>query len=48
MREYLVTIVMPDGSCGRHRGQFEDGFDAVLQALGYFPDARRISARRLA
>lgn len=47
MYRYLVQITMPDGSQGRHSGLYADGFDAVLCALENFPDAKRISARRL-
>ncbi len=39
---------MPDGSQGQHNGLYSDGFDAVITALDLFPEARRISARRLA
>lgn len=44
LRPYLVVITMPDGSQGEHRGEYEDGFAAVMQAKNFFPDARRISA----
>ncbi len=44
---YHVVIVMADGSKGDHQGQYQDGFDAVIYALENFPDARRISARRI-
>lgn len=47
LRKYLVVIVMSDGSKGEHEGNYEDGFDAVINALEAFPEARRISARRL-
>lgn len=47
MHKYLITIFMHDGSAGRCKGLYADGFDAVLYALESFPDARRISARRL-
>lgn len=45
MKTYTVLIVMPDGSKGEHTGQYTDGFEAVIQAMTVFPDARRISAR---
>lgn len=47
MRAYLILITMPDGSAGQHHGLYADGFDAVIYALEHFPDAHRISARRL-
>ena len=47
MRIYLILITMGDGSQGSHNGLYADGFDAVIYALESFPDARRISARRL-
>lgn len=47
MRRYLVYITMLDGSQGRHHGMYADGFDAAISAIEYFPDATRISARRL-
>lgn len=47
MRSYLIHITMPDGSQGRHHGLYTDGFEAVIHAIEHFPDAKRISARRL-
>lgn len=47
MRAYLILITMGDGSQGQHNGLYADGFDAVICAMETFPDARRISARRL-
>lgn len=47
MRSFLIVIVMRDGSRGEHHGLYSDGFAAVIQAIDYFPDAKRISARRL-
>lgn len=47
MRAYLILITMGDGSQGQHHGLYADGFDAVICAMENFPDARRISARRL-
>lgn len=47
MRTYLVTITMPDGSQGQHHGPYEDGFLAIIRAIDLFPEAHRISARRL-
>lgn len=46
MRAFIVQITMPDGSKGRHHGLYPSGFDAVIQAMDWFPEARRISARR--
>ena len=48
MKNYLITIVMPDGSQGRCRGQFFSDWDAIDCMLAAFFDAQRISARRLA
>lgn len=47
LHRYHVLIVMPDGSKGEHEGDYEDGFTAVIFAIETFPNARRISARRL-
>lgn len=47
MKTYLIEITMPDGSQGHHRGTYSDGFVAIIQAMSNFPDAHRISARRL-
>ncbi|MGJ7605455.1 hypothetical protein ACSFA7_14045 [Variovorax sp. LT1R20] len=47
MRRYLISITMPDGSCGKHSGLYEDGFAAVMTTLEHFPDAKRISAMRV-
>lgn len=47
MRAYLITITMADGSQGKHHGLYADGFDAAIQAMTSFPDAKRVSARRL-
>lgn len=44
MAIYRIKITMPDGSRGRHTALFADGFEAVLQTLADFPDARRVSA----
>ncbi|WOI47716.1 hypothetical protein [Acidovorax sp. BLS4] len=44
MAIYRIHIVMPDGSRGRSTGIFADGFEAVLQTLADFPDAKRVSA----
>ena len=47
MKTYRITITMPDGSQGRHLGIYSDGFNAVIAAMTNFPEAMRISARRL-
>jgi hypothetical protein len=47
MKTYRIQITMPDGSLGRHYGLYSDGFEAVIQAMTNFPDACRISARRI-
>lgn len=47
MREFLVRITLADGSKGHHCGHYACGCDAVLFALTWFPQAKRISARRV-
>lgn len=47
MHSYLITITMADGSQGQHNGLYADGFLAAMYAMEHFPDAKRISARRL-
>jgi hypothetical protein len=47
MKPFVVTITMQDGSQGRHVGIYPSGSDAVIAAMSTFPDAKRISARRL-
>ena len=44
MAIYRIRITMADGSHGRYNGLFKDGFEAVLQTLADFPDARSVSA----
>jgi hypothetical protein len=44
MAIYRINITMPDGSRGHCTGLFNDGFEAVLQILADFPDARAVSA----
>ena len=46
MRSYLIQITMPDGSQGEHHGLYPSGCEAVIFAMGFFPLAKRISARR--
>jgi len=48
MRRYLITITMADGSQGTHSGLYADGFEAVIETMGLFLQAKRIAARRLA
>lgn len=48
MNTYRITITMQDGSQGRHLGIYSDGFTAVIEAITNFPDAQRISAKRIA
>jgi hypothetical protein len=48
MRSYSICITLPDGSQGFHHGLYTDGFAAVICAMETFPEAKRISARRLA
>lgn len=47
VRSYQITITMADGSQGVHFGLYEDGMAAVTFALDAFPEAVRISARRV-
>lgn len=47
VRSYQITITMSDGSQGRHHGLYADAFVAVTCALEAFPEAVRITARRL-
>ena len=44
MAIYRIKITMGDGSKGRYTGLFADGFEAVLQTLADFPEARRVAA----
>ena len=39
----LVTIKMPDGSCGEHTGIYPHSCDAVTRALDLFPEAGKVS-----
>lgn len=47
MHTWRVTIVMPDGSRGRHYGIYANGCAAIERAMDLFPTAARISARCL-
>lgn len=44
MAIYRIRITMADGSSGRYTALFKDGFEAVLQTLADFPEARSVSA----
>jgi hypothetical protein len=44
MAIYRIKITMGDGSKGRYTGLFADGFEAIVQTLADFPDARGIAA----
>ena len=48
MKTYAIQITMPNGWQGSCYGTYSDGFDAVIQAMTTFPEACRITARRLA
>lgn len=47
MRTFLILLTLRDGTQCAHHGLYADGFDAVISAINHFPDAKRISARRL-
>lgn len=47
MNTYRIKITLKDGSQGLFYGLYADCFGAVIAAIGNFPDAQRISARRL-
>lgn len=47
MKTYAITITLPDGSQGRLVGIYPSSSDAVIAAMSTFPQATRISARRL-
>lgn len=44
MAIYRIRITMADGSHGRYTGLFSDGFEAILQTLADYPQARSVSA----
>ena len=48
MHAFKITITLRDGSRGVHHGIYTSGCAAVIVAIGCFPSARSISARRLA
>ncbi|TXT37397.1 MAG: hypothetical protein FD135_3628 [Comamonadaceae bacterium] len=47
MKTYRITITLADGTQGRSLGLYSDGFAAVIDVMTTFPDAHRISARRM-
>jgi hypothetical protein len=47
MKTYLIKITHGDGIQSWMYGLYSDGFDAAIDVLEMFPDAKRISARRL-
>ena len=47
MRTYQIIVIMPTGARGHYTGIFEDGFAACIQCMEDFPEAKRISVRRL-
>ena len=47
MKNYLITIVMPDGSGGHCRGEFATDWDAIDAMFAAFHDARAITVKRL-
>ena len=46
-RPTLVIITLPGGLQCRHIGFYAHVMDGVLRALALFPQARRISGRRV-
>jgi len=44
MAIYRIRITMADGSHGSYTGLFADGFEAILQTLADYPQARSVSA----
>lgn len=47
MTAYHIAITLACGTRCSHAGLFAHGCDAVCSALDLFPNARRISARKL-
>ena len=47
MKTYLILIFLPGGARLRIYGVFTDCFGALLAGMEGFPEAKRISARRL-
>lgn len=44
MHIYRICISLPGGRRQCHTGLFADGFEAVLQSLADWPEARAVSA----
>lgn len=44
MNIYRIKITMPDGSKGTYTGIFQDGFEAVVQTVSDYPEAKSVSA----
>lgn len=44
MAIYRINITMEDGAKFRYTGLFSDSFEAVLQTLSDFPEARSVAA----
>lgn len=47
MKTYAIKITLPNGWQGSCYGLYCDGFEAIIQAMTNYPEACRISARRL-
>lgn len=47
MRAFRISFALPDGTRLRYLGLFLDGFEAILQTLADYPNAKNITARRL-
>lgn len=47
MKTYRILITQSNGSRCLISGLYSDGFEAVIQTMTTYPDAKRISARRL-
>jgi hypothetical protein len=47
MRNYLITIVMHDGSHGTCRGLFRNDWEAIDAMLAAFHEAKSIKPRRV-
>lgn len=44
MNIYRIKITFRDGRCGRCHGIFSDGFEAVMQVIADYPEAKSVSA----
>ena len=47
MRDYLIHIYLHDGTHGRCRGQFANGWEAIDAMTSAFFDAQSIRVRRI-